>query len=178
MKLIVGLGNVGKRYTYTRHNMGFLAVDRLTDEWESKPKFFGELGKWNDCLVLKPSTYMNNSGKAVRAVMQYYNIEPADMLVIYDDKDLPFGTLRYRSKGSAGGHNGIKSIIQYLGTEEFSRIKIGIAPSEVSHTENHRIADTAAFVLSRFTQEEMKHVSDILDEAYDRIEQWLPMNDR
>ena len=136
--LIVGLGNPGEKYEKTRHNMGFLTVDLLAEQKGvklNKVKFksafnFCELGG-ERCLVMKPQTYMNLSGEAVREAVQFYKIPADHVLVIYDDISLPVGKLRVRPSGSAGGHNGIKNIIAHLGTQEFPRVKIGTgAPAD------------------------------------------------
>ena len=130
--LIVGLGNPGEKYAHTRHNMGFLTVDLLAEQegqklnkvkFKSAFNIFPFAGQ--RCLVMKPQTYMNLSGEAVREAVQFYKIPPERVLVIYDDVSLPVGKLRVRPTGSAGGHNGIKNIIAHLGTQEFPRIKIG-----------------------------------------------------
>lgn len=136
--IVAGLGNPGQKYANTRHNLGFLTVDLLAEKKGiklNKVKFksafnFMELGGAR-CLVMKPQTFMNLSGEAVREAAQFYKIPPERVLVIYDDVSLPVGKLRVRPSGSAGGHNGIKSIIAHLGTQEFPRIKIGTgAPEE------------------------------------------------
>ena len=135
--LIVGLGNPGQKYEHTRHNMGFLTVDLLAEEAGvklNKVKFKAAYNILNfagcKCLVMKPQTYMNLSGEAVREAVQFYKIPADRVLVIYDDISLPVGKLRVRPSGSAGGHNGIKNIIAHLGTQEFPRVKIGVgAPS-------------------------------------------------
>lgn len=133
MKLIVGLGNPGKTYEHTRHNAGFEAMDAIasiTSANIAQKKFKALIDKVNigkeSVLLMKPQTFMNNSGEAVRAAMDFYRLAPGDLLVIYDDLDLPVGKLRLRQRGSAGGHNGIKSIIAHIGTQEFDRIRIGI----------------------------------------------------
>lgn len=136
--LVVGLGNPGQKYANTRHNMGFLTVDLLAEEAGvqlNKVKFKSAYNILRfagaRCLVMKPQTYMNLSGEAVREAAQFYKIPPERVLVIYDDVSLPVGKLRVRPSGSAGGHNGIKNIIAHLGTQEFPRVKIGTgAPSE------------------------------------------------
>ncbi len=136
--LIVGLGNPGQKYEHTRHNMGFLTVDLLAEKQGvklNKVKFksaYNVMGFAGcKCLVMKPQTYMNLSGEAVREAAQFYKIPADHVLVIYDDVSLPVGKLRVRPAGSAGGHNGIKNIIAHLGTQEFPRIKIGTgAPGE------------------------------------------------
>ena len=136
--LVVGLGNPGQKYANTRHNMGFLTVDLLAEEagvqlnkvkFKSAYNILRFAGTW--CLVMKPQTYMNLSGEAVREAAQFYKIPPERILVIYDDVSLPVGKLRVRPSGSAGGHNGIKNIIAHLGTQDFPRVKIGTgAPGE------------------------------------------------
>ncbi len=136
--LIVGLGNPGKKYEHTRHNMGFLTVDLLAEERNvklNKVKFHAAYNLMEfagaRCLVMKPQTFMNLSGEAVREAAQFYKIPADHVLVIYDDVSLPVGKLRVRPTGSAGGHNGIKNIIAHLGTQDFPRVKIGTgAPEE------------------------------------------------
>jgi len=158
MKLIVGLGNPGKKYAFTRHNIGFMAIDayanthKLTLSMDKKMK--GELVKTKDTLLLKPMTFMNLSGESVRAVMDYYNIEVEDVLIVYDDLAIPFGSIRIRQKGSAGGHNGIKSIIAHLHTEEFKRVRLGI---DVEHP-----VSSKDFVLSKFPKKDKKPIEEIL----------------
>ena len=135
--LIVGLGNPGQKYENTRHNMGFLTVDLLSEKTGvklNKVKFKSayNIMKFADCkcLVMKPQTYMNLSGEAVREAVQFYKIPADHVLVIYDDISLPVGKLRVRPTGSAGGHNGIKNIIAHLGTQDFPRVKIGVGAPE------------------------------------------------
>ncbi|MGT2907594.1 aminoacyl-tRNA hydrolase [Streptococcus dentiloxodontae] len=134
VKMIVGLGNPGSKYSKTKHNVGFMAIDKLAEDmglsFSEDKNFKAEITSTflnNEKIYLvKPTTFMNNSGIAVRALMTYYNISTCDIIVIYDDLDMAVGKIRFRQKGSAGGHNGIKSIINHLGTQEFDRIKIGI----------------------------------------------------
>ena len=135
--LIVGLGNPGQKYEHTRHNMGFLTVDLLAEKTGvklNKVKFKAAYNIMNfagcKCLVMKPQTYMNLSGEAVREAVQFYRIPADHVLVIYDDISLPVGKLRVRPTGSAGGHNGIKNIIAHLGTQDFPRVKIGVGAPE------------------------------------------------
>ena len=137
MKLIVGLGNPGKDYENTRHNVGFMVMDRLSDVMNvsiSTTKFKGEYVKFKyhgeDVILLKPMTYMNNSGECIREVMDYYKCDIDDFIVIFDDISLDVGKLRLRAKGSAGGHNGIKSIIAHLGSDKFKRIKFGVGDNQ------------------------------------------------
>ena len=133
MKLIVGLGNPGREYVHTRHKAGLEVMDAIADHVSadiSQKKFKALIDKVRigneSVLLMKPQTYMNNSGEAVRAAMDFYHLTPQDLLVIYDDMDMPVGRLRLRQKGSAGGHNGIKSIIAHIHTQEFDRIRVGI----------------------------------------------------
>lgn len=133
MKVIIGLGNPGKKYDDTRHNVGFMAIDKISEKWGipvQQAKFRALVGEGRidsqKVLLVKPQTYMNLSGESVAEILHFYKLSAEDILVIYDDLDLPLGQLRLREKGSAGGHNGIKSIIQHLSTQEFKRIKIGI----------------------------------------------------
>ena len=150
MKLIVGLGNPGKEYEKTRHNAGFMALDQLAADLGvsiNNAKFKGEYVKFKhkgeDVILLKPMTYMNNS---VIAVMNFFKIDVEDILVIYDDLDMPTGKLRLRERGSAGGHNGIKSIIAHTGTQQFKRIRVGI--------DRHPRIPVVDYVLGKFTNEE------------------------
>lgn len=133
MKMIVGLGNPGSKYKETKHNIGFITLDEFAVQHNmafNKTKFEavyaeGFIGT-EKILLVKPQTFMNDSGRAVRPLMDYFNVELEDLVVVYDDLDLPVGRLRLRQKGSAGGHNGIKSIIQHIDTADFNRIRIGI----------------------------------------------------
>lgn len=159
MKLIIGLGNPGDKYKFTRHNAGFVALDYLSYKWDFsfkfESKFNGEIAKFNrngEALVLlKPHTFMNLSGQSLIAVMNFYKIQREDVLVIYDDIALPVGALRFRAKGSDGGHNGIKSIIQMLGgNNNFDRLKIGIGPQPALPSE--------VYVLQNFSDEQLKEL--------------------
>ena len=171
MKLIVGLGNPGKQYEQTRHNVGFMVVDQLIESnaWKVDHKQRAAVCKRGDTIFMKPLTYMNNSGEAVRSVMHYYHISVADVLVVFDDKDLPFGTIRFRSKGSSGGHNGIKSIIQYLASEDFARFKVGIAPADP----NQLLGDTADYVLGRFSKPEQNDLRQIINNTCQKVQAWI-----
>jgi len=134
IRLIAGLGNPGREYEHTRHNAGFMIVDRLAARLEAKfsneRKFEGHLARAGNLFLLKPQTYMNLSGRSVAAVCQFYRIEPAEVLVVYDDVALPEGRLRLRAGGSAGGHNGMRSIIACLGTDQFPRLRFGVGASD------------------------------------------------
>lgn len=153
MFLIIGLGNPGREYEDTRHNIGFKVVDNIAKEYNieiNRQKFKGMYGEGfingKKVMILKPTTYMNLSGESVREVIDFYNLENNEILVIYDDISLEVGTLRIREKGSAGGHNGIKSIIAHLGSDIFSRIKVGVGQPN---------GDLVRHVLGKFTKEEM-----------------------
>ena len=169
MKLIAGLGNIGDKYCFTRHNAGFRVLDKLALDnnfsfrEENKLKCF--LAKSGDIIYIKPTTFMNLSGEAVRAVMDYYKINVKDILIVYDDIALDLGRIRFRANGSDGGHNGIKSIIKHVGTKEFDRLKIGIGPQPNIPSEN--------FVLQNFPKEQLEELKEILKRADEAIEFYL-----
>ena len=170
MKLIVGLGNPGTQYAATRHNIGFEAVDAIADIYKvsmNKEKFKAVIGEGiisgEKVILMKPITYMNLSGEAVKMCMQWHKILPDDIIIIYDDVSLDIGQLRIRKKGSAGGHNGIKSIIQHLGTDTFPRIKIGVGEKPPGW-------DLANYVLGRFSEEEMKIICPRLKDVAKAVE--------
>ncbi len=172
MKLIVGLGNPGKEYEKTRHNTGFMVMDRLAETFQvsiNVKKFKGEYVKFKyrgeDVILLKPMTYMNNSGESVIQVMNYFKIDVEDLLVIYDDMDTPTGKLRLRQSGSAGGHNGIKSIIAHVGTQNFKRIRVGI--------DKHPQIPVVDYVLGRFSKEEQPLIDEGIDRAVKAVEMML-----
>lgn len=169
MKLVVGLGNPGKDYQKTRHNIGFMVLDSMVQDWKLEKKFHALVHKNTDVLFIKPQTFMNNSGEAVQAVMQFYKISVPELLVVFDDKDLPLGTIRFRTKGSSGGHNGVQSIIDHIGNTQFNRFKVGIAPI----TEDAKIDDTADYVLGKFTREEAKQLPEIVDRVTKKIQEWV-----
>lgn len=169
-QLIVGLGNPEPKYDKTRHNIGFEAVDALARSWQipwSENRRFqamfgeGQAGKGNKVRLLKPLTYMNNSGQAIRAVLDWYKLPPESVLVIYDDMDLPVGRLRLRLSGSAGGHNGMKSAIAHLGTQNFPRLRVGIGKSS---------KDTVSFVLGKFSPQEAPTIAEVLQLVVDAVE--------
>lgn len=173
MKLIIGLGNPGKEYEHTHHNVGFDTIDVLAKKWNiplNHQKFNAIYGTAlrpeGKVMLMKPLTYMNLSGEAVRPMMDYFDIDVEDIVVIYDDLDLAKGKLRLRQKGSAGGHNGIKSLIQHIGTQNFSRIRIGINRPP----EGMKVPD---YVLSRFSKEEQPLMQDAFNRAADACEYWL-----
>lgn len=171
MKLIVGLGNPGYEYHLTPHNLGFMAVDRLAEQCGveiSRPEAqaltararLGELGEdgQHDVLLAKPMTYMNLSGLAVRRLAERYNVAVSDLIVLLDEAALPLGDLRIRTRGSAGGHNGLKSIIGALESDEFTRVRMGVQPTRPS-------GDLAAHVLGRFRKTDWETVAEMVDRA-------------
>lgn len=168
-KLLVGLGNPGKKYSMTRHNIGFMVLDSLVEK--AGQKFKTGKGNWkearlnlsgHDIRAIKPQTYMNLSGQAVQSICGYYNIEPEQILVVCDDINLPVGKLRIRSDGSAGGHNGLKDIIANLGTDDFSRMRLGIdLPQQGEASEN--------YVLRPFNEDERKTVYAMIKTAVEAI---------
>ncbi len=168
-RLIVGLGNPGAKYDRTRHNIGFDLVDQLAKRWQisvaDQKKFQGLVGEgWvnrQKIVLLKPQTFMNLSGQSVRAVLDWYKLEPTEVLVLYDDLDLPLGKLRLRLSGSAGGHNGMKSIISHLGTNAFPRLRMGIGKSN---------DETISHVLGKFSAIESAIMGEILQLAADAVE--------
>ena len=172
--LIVGLGNPGQKYANTRHNMGFLTVDLLAEQAGVKLNKVKFKSAYNilsfagcKCLVMKPQTYMNLSGEAVGEAARFYKIPPERVLVISDDVSLPIGKLRIRKGGSAGGHNGLKSIIQHLGTDQFPRVKIGVGEKP------HPDYDMADWVLSKFTGEDLKTIQAAVKKAADAVACYL-----
>lgn len=159
MQLIIGLGNPGKEYEKNRHNAGFMALDHImksiqpiscSSKFEAK---ICEVHQPQKTFYVYPQTFMNNSGKAVRAIMDFYKLSPSDILVIHDDVDLPLGTLKFTEDSGHAGHNGIRSIIDELGTKEFRRIRIG-----VESREDKNIPPTDAFVLQDFSAEELAKI--------------------
>lgn len=172
MKLIIGLGNPGKEYAKTRHNAGFMVLDALAKElsadFKFQKKFNAEIAQIKledeDVVLLKPQTFMNLSGAPVRAVMDFYKIKPENIVVIHDDKDIMFGDVKYQTDRSAAGHNGIKSLIEHLGTQDFSRVRIGVAWQD-----KQKMGDTAEFVLHNFTKTELESLDEIVKEICGKI---------
>ena len=165
MKLIAGLGNPGVDYVLTPHNLGFMAVDRLADDLGlqvARPEAQALLtrGQWqgHDIILAKPQTFMNLSGQSIVRLLDRYEIPPEDLLVFVDELDLPLGMLRIRAGGSAGSHNGLKSIIGSIQSDHFVRIRMGIGP-------DHPVSDRASHVLSRFRKSDLETVADMLDRA-------------
>ncbi|HEO0615249.1 TPA: aminoacyl-tRNA hydrolase [Streptococcus agalactiae] len=178
VKMIVGLGNPGSKYNDTKHNIGFIAVDRIVKDLDvnftEDKNFKAEIGSdfinGEKIYFIKPTTFMNNSGIAVKALLTYYNISIKDMIIIYDDLDMEVGKIRFRQKGSAGGHNGIKSIIAHLGTQEFDRIKVGIGrPNGRMTVINH--------VLGKFDKNDEIMILNTLDKVDNAVNYYLQTND-
>ncbi len=172
MKIVVGLGNPGKEYARTRHNVGWMVLDAVRGDDRARLDFHFEK-KWNadvaktgDVVYCKPQTFMNRSGAAVRALMDFYKVELANVIVVYDDKDLPFGVVRLRSSGSSGGHNGVQSIIDLLGYTDFPRVRVGIASEEMH-------GDAADYVLARFSKEQENMLPDVVTAAAHAVQKIL-----
>lgn len=169
MKLVTGLGNIGEKYCFTRHNAGFMVLDKwamdnnITFKEDKKLKCF--ITKMGENILIKPTTFMNLSGESVRAVMDYYKIDVKDILIVYDDIALDLGRIRFRANGSDGGHNGIKSIIKHIGTQNFDRLKIGIGPQPNIPSEN--------YVLQNFPKEHLEELKEVLKRADEAIEYYL-----
>lgn len=169
--MIVGLGNPGKKYEFTKHNTGFLCIDLFAEKHGVKIdrlKFKALIGDVRlgskRCLLMKPQTFMNLSGEAVRDAAQFYKIAPQNIIVIFDDISLDLGKMRIRRKGSDGGHNGIKNIIYHLASDEFPRIKVGIGAKP------HPDFDLADWVISPFTKEQLKELREVAEKSCDAIE--------
>ena len=170
MKLIIGLGNPGKQYESTRHNAGFIILDELKKsfslpEFKFNKKFNAETseGQASDSKIIlaKPQTFMNQSGQSVKALLDFYKLEKEQIAVIHDDLDIDFGTVKISSDASAGGHNGIQSIIDNLGTQKFKRVRIGIEGSELK---KNRLMSGSDFVLQKFSEEELETIKKLSEE--------------
>lgn len=169
MKLVVGLGNPGSQYSATRHNIGFMVADALAERWQAdgwRSKFEAHVAEKRGAetiLLLKPQTYMNLSGSAVRAAMNFYKMTPSDLIVIYDELDLPFGRMRIRPQGGAGGHRGMESLFDHLGSHEFARVRLGIGrPPQFLTAADH--------VLLKFAPAEEPVVKEMIQKAADAVE--------
>ena len=174
MRLIVGLGNPGKKYEKTRHNIGFVIVSSFRfqfsnfSDWKFNKKFNAEVAVENvnhaKIILAKPQTFMNESGRAVRAAADFYKIKPADILIIHDDIDLPLGKIRIKKDGSSGGHQGVASIIASLGSQDFTRLKIGVGPKA-----RPKGFDAAKFVLKNFAKNEEKTVPETIKKTTEAL---------
>lgn len=183
MKVLAGLGNIGDKYLNTRHNIGFTALELFAQQlekngtsviWKNESKFDAIIAKvkyeGQDLLLVKPTTFMNLSGLALQKILTFHKVATENLAVIYDDIDLTLGKIRVRTEGSAGTHNGMKSIIQELGTEKFTRIRIGIeSRGELSPKEQ----DLASFVLSRFNETEQPILKTAIPDACTEIEKFV-----
>ena len=177
MKVIIGLGNPGNKYFETRHNIGFMVVDELAEQcqfsWSMNKKFQAQTAEGmiagEKVILVKPMTYMNESGQSVRALTDYYQINNDEMMIVYDDLDLKVGKLRLRQTGSAGGHNGIKSIIAHLNSKDFPRAKVGIDRPKNKTVVQH--------VLSTFNKEEYPIIKEAVNQTVKAIEFWIETSD-
>lgn len=178
MKLIVGLGNPGKQYEKVRHNLGFMVLDGMVgkDKWEEESKFQSEVLKLSqDVWLVKPQTYMNNSGVAVLKMVDYFKLTPEEVIIVHDDLDLMLGKVKVRQGGAAGGHHGVESIISALGSDQFIRVRLGIGPSTGSGQAmlgEHRKAHFNAehFVLEPFMPNEKSKVKHMVKQAEGALE--------
>lgn len=180
MKLIAGLGNPGKKYQKTRHNAGFMAVDFLhknfseynPSPWSLSKKFNAEISEFNKAgekiILAKPMTFMNASGHSIGLIANYYKIAPEDIIVLHDDKDIALGKYKIQNDRGDGGHNGIKSIVENLGTKEFTRIKIGVASSN-----EKKMTNTAKFVLNKFGLFEKKKLDEVMQKITEEIKKLI-----
>ena len=172
MKLIVGLGNPGREYEGSRHNVGFQVVERLARMWQIEPnrrRFQGLFGTGScgpePVLLLQPQTYMNRSGASVAEAAGFYKLEPADLLVVLDDLALPLGSLRLRPEGSAGGHNGLQDVVERLGNDKFARLRVGIGAA--------RPQDMVGHVLGRFRPDERPVMDEAVEKAAAAVQCWV-----
>jgi len=170
MRLIVGLGNPGPEYQWTPHNLGFLAVDEIANRngiRVERPEGLALVGlgkvAGNEVILAKPQTYMNLSGNSVGRLMDKYEVEPGDLLLVFDERDLPWGMIRIGERGSAGTHNGAKSIVSVLGTQEFARLRLGCGP-------DHPVSDLAAYVLRPMKKSELEVAAEMVTAAGDAVE--------
>lgn len=174
MKLVVGLGNPGTEYSNTRHNAGFMAIDRISEHYNCSfsKKFNGLYAELRvdgeKIILLKPQKYMNLSGEVIKEYVDYFKIDVSDVLVIYDDMDINVGEIKLKYKGSSAGHNGLKDIERHLGTNEYKRIKIGISKNS--------LISTPDYVLGKFRPEELKKINCILDDMVNIFEDYLALS--
>jgi PTH1 family peptidyl-tRNA hydrolase len=168
-RLIAGLGNPGRDYEDTRHNIGFMVVNALASQlrasWTHEKRWDCELAKFSGGWLLKPHTFMNKSGRAVSAVGHFYKVTPQETIAVHDDVDLPLGSLRFRTNGSAAGHNGLRSLIAHFGSDEFPRLKVGIAAPQ-GRPDGERLV---GHVLGKFSDKEMPDVLDVVRRAAEAL---------
>lgn len=171
MKLVIGLGNPGKQYAKTRHNVGFIILNQLRQQlseensvsnWELSKKFNAEIAIYTlpseKIILAKPMTFMNDSGQAVSLIMHFYQIDPKDLIIVHDDKDLALGLIKVQTDRGHAGHNGIRSIAEHISTQNFTRVRVGIASDNPK-----KMTDTAKFVLSNFSLMERKKVKKVIE---------------
>lgn len=180
MKLIIGLGNPGKEFAYTRHNVGFIVIDRLVSEFKitssANKKFNAEIAELKNSdgtiFFVKPQTFMNNSGEAVRTLLDFYKLSPTDIIVIHDEKDISLGEYKIQKDRSSAGHNGVQSIIDLLGTKNFTRVRIGIGPldKKISIIEN--------YVMGVMGTEEFDELQRVIEKVVDEIKYNFIMSSR
>jgi peptidyl-tRNA hydrolase, PTH1 family len=190
MKLVVGLGNPGEKYANTRHNAGFMAVDHLlkdlgttTDDWSSNSKLKSDVATFTiqtetgeeKVILAKPQTFMNESGQAVSLLMNFYKVDPNDLWVVYDELDLPLGTLKIRNGGAAAGHHGVESVMEHAGTDKFWRFRLGIGVSRNKEEPVGKqfIRDAADFVLDNFSQAEQGKLREMIKHTCQALEAGL-----
>ena len=164
MKLVVGLGNPGEEYKNTRHNLGFMVMDELGLKWEDSKRFKSLIAKTENLIFVKPQTYMNNSGQAISAAAEYFKINPENIIIVYDELDLPLGKVRIRKGGSAAGHHGVESVIEALRADQFQRVRLGIGPANGSPEK---------FVLEPFLSSEKLKVKKMIQEAVSAIDNMI-----
>lgn len=173
MKMIVGLGNIGTRYDETRHNSGFMVVEQLARDYHlgafAHTKYSAVAASGlidgHKVMLVKPTTFMNDSGRAVKSLVDYYKVDLADLVIVNDDLDMPVGKVRIKTHGASGGHNGLKSIIHYLGTSNFNRVKLGIDHPADGNVVSH--------VLGRFTPDERPKFDAAVEKAEHALEDWI-----
>jgi PTH1 family peptidyl-tRNA hydrolase len=178
--LIVGLGNPGEKYVGSRHNLGFLALDKYIESskykvvWESSKRFKSEIFKTDNLIFVKPQTFMNNSGLAVKLLTAYYKIPNTDLIVVYDELDLPLGKIKIRLGGAAAGHHGVESIIEALGTDQFIRLRLGIGNLKTQSAE-HKGSSVSAekFVMAPFIHSEKPQVKHMIKQAVKELQRLL-----
>ncbi len=175
---MVGLGNPGRRYAETRHNVGFMVADRLGQRWQAdraKRAFSGQVVEARPArpgqneskvVLLKPETYMNRSGQAVREMLRFFKAETADLLIVLDDTALPLGRIRARASGSGGGHNGLNDIMTALASQDINRLRIGIDPAP-------GIMEQSDYVLGKFTAKQIEQIAPAIEQAADAVEDWI-----
>ena len=174
MKIVVGLGNPGEKYNKTRHNVGWFFLDYISEVYGievQKNNCDALVGEKNidgeKIIFAKPMTFMNLSGNAVQKLKNWYKVEDKDIMILFDDIDIPFGTFRYREKGSGGSHNGMKDVVQKLGTQEIQRIRVGLGGLK------HEKQDMVDFVLQRFSKEELAKLEEVFAEASKQVDEFI-----